>query len=194
MPCLIRNPWSFTEWWQHHLWDTGVHSRNWKEIIRKFIQPNWGCPDLADPYAGQDRPYQWNVYDHTTGTGGENNLLDLIPPSNASKGGVGSINNFRLNCRPEFPARTYKTSSLYTTNHALPSESYYAIKDLATNEYVVEFDNDFTQISCDATGSYFKVYMNGLEPERNYKILVKTNIAGNTIVLDEDYYFKVVNG
>ena len=105
-----------------------------------------------------------------------------------------SINNFRLNCRPEFPARTYKTSSLYTTNHALPSESYYAIKDLATNEYVVEFDNVFTQISCDATWSYFKVYMNGLEPERNYKILVKTNIAGNTIVLDEDYYFKVVNG
>ena len=36
--------------------------------------------------------------------------------------------------------------------------------------------------------------MNGLEPERNYKILVKTNIAGNTIILDEDYYFKVVNG
>ena len=105
-----------------------------------------------------------------------------------------SINNFRLNCRPEFPVRTYKTASLYTTNHALPSESYYAIKDLATNEYVVEFDNDFTQISCDATGSYFKVFMNGLEPERNYKILVKTNIAGNTIVLDEDYYFKVVNG
>ena len=105
-----------------------------------------------------------------------------------------SINNFRLNCRPEFPARTYKTSSLYTTNHALPSESYYAIKDLATNEYVVEFDSVFTQISCDTTGSYFKVYMNGLEPERNYKILVKTNIQGNTIILDEDYYFKVVNG
>ena len=36
--------------------------------------------------------------------------------------------------------------------------------------------------------------MNGLEPERNYKILVKTEIKGNTIILDEQYYFKVVNG
>jgi len=105
-----------------------------------------------------------------------------------------SINNFRLNVRPEFPARTYQTASLYTTNQALPSESFYAIKDLSTNEYVVDFDPLFTQISCDKTGSFFKVYMNGLQPERNYQILVKTNIQGNTIVLDENYTFKVVNG
>jgi hypothetical protein len=36
--------------------------------------------------------------------------------------------------------------------------------------------------------------MDGLEPERYYKILIKTTINGNTIVKDEDYYFKVVNG
>ena len=105
-----------------------------------------------------------------------------------------SINDFRLNVRPEFPARTFKTSSLYTTNHALPSSSYYAIKDLDTNEFVVDFDEEFTQISCDATSSYFTVYMNGLEPERYYNILIQTEIDGQTIVMDENYYFKVVNG
>jgi hypothetical protein len=36
--------------------------------------------------------------------------------------------------------------------------------------------------------------MNGLEPERYYKILVQTTISGSTIVKDEDYIFKVVNG
>ena len=36
--------------------------------------------------------------------------------------------------------------------------------------------------------------MNGLEPERYYSILVKTIVDDNTIVLDENYYFKVVNG
>ena len=139
---------------------------------------------------------KWRDFVYNTGSLEVINTPDLYVSLDNNLGTFysQSINNFRLNCRPEFPARTYKTSSLYTTNHALPSESYYAIKDLATNEYVVEFDNDFTQISCDATGSYFKVFMNGLEPERNYKILVKTSIAGNTIVLDEDYYFKVVNG
>jgi hypothetical protein len=34
--------------------------------------------------------------------------------------------------------------------------------------------------------------MNGLEPERYYKLLFKTTIAGSTMILDEQYYFKVV--
>jgi len=105
-----------------------------------------------------------------------------------------SINQFRLNVRPEFPARTFVTSSLDTKQHALTTSSYYAIKDLDTNEFVVEFDKKYTQISCDATSSFFTVYMNGLEPERYYNILIQTEVAGNTVVLDENYYFKVVNG
>lgn len=105
-----------------------------------------------------------------------------------------SINQFRLNVRPEFPARTFKTGSLDTKQHALTTSSYYAIKDLDTNEFVVDFDKTYTQISCDATSSYFTVYMNGLEPERYYSILIQTEVDGNTVVLDENYYFKVVNG
>ena len=105
-----------------------------------------------------------------------------------------SINNFRLSVRPEFPIRSFQTASVYTTNYALPSQSLYAIKDLDTNEYVVDFDKEFTNISCDSTGSFFTVYMNGLEPERYYSILIQTEIAGQTIVMDENYYFKVVNG
>ena len=105
-----------------------------------------------------------------------------------------SINKFRLNCRKEFPKRTFITSSLETKQHALPSSSYYAIKDLDTNEFVVDFDKEFTQISCDSTSSFFTVYMNGLEPERYYNILIQTEINGQTIVMDENYYFKVVNG
>lgn len=105
-----------------------------------------------------------------------------------------SINRFRLNVRPEFPVRTFQTSSLYTQNYALSTSSYYAIKDLDTDEYVVDFDDNFTKISCDNNSNYFDVYMNGLEPERYYKILIKTTISGSVIVKDEDYYFKVVNG
>ena len=105
-----------------------------------------------------------------------------------------SVNKFRLNVRPEFPVRTFQTTSIYTDNYALPSLSYYAIKDLDTNEFVVDFDDTFTKISCDNQSNYFTVYMNGLEPERYYKILIKTVINGNVIVKDEDYYFKVING
>ena len=99
----------------------------------------------------------------------------------------GSIHKFYINCRPQFPIRTFQTSSNYTTNFYLPTSSFYAVKDLNTNEFVIDFDTNHTQISADEKGSFFKLYMNGLEPERYYQILLKTVIDGN-------YYFKVING
>jgi hypothetical protein len=105
-----------------------------------------------------------------------------------------SINRFYLNVSPLYPVRTYQTSSLFTQLNFLPTSSYYAVKDLATNEYVINFDDQYTQISSDTNGSYFKVYMSGLEPERYYKILIKTIINGSTIISDDNYYFKVING
>ena len=65
---------------------------------------------------------------------------------------------------------------------------------MATNEFIINFDTQYTQISSDARGNYFDVYMSGLEPERYYKILIKTEIDGSTLILDDDYYFKVING
>ena len=62
-----------------------------------------------------------------------------------------------------------------------------------TNEYVINFDNEYTQISADSTSNYFDIHMNGLEPERYYKIQVKTTIDGSTRIYDDNYYFKIVN-
>jgi len=105
-----------------------------------------------------------------------------------------SINRFYVNVSPLYPARVYQTSSLYTNLNYLPTASYYAIKDLDTNEYVVNFDDNYTQISSDSTGNYFDIYMSGLEPERYYKILIKSIINGSTMIYDDSYYFKVING
>ena len=106
----------------------------------------------------------------------------------------GSINQFRVYSRPEYPERVFATASYYTQNYYLPTASYYAIKDLDTNEYVVEFDQTYTQLSMDATSSLFTLYMDGLQPERYYKILIQTTVDGSTLVLDNDYYFKIING
>ena len=94
-----------------------------------------------------------------------------------------SINRFRLNVRPEFPVRTFQTASLYTTNYALPTSSYYAIKDLDTNEFVIDFDTTYTKISADSESSYFTLYMNGLEPERYYKVLIQVDRYQNNLIL-----------
>jgi hypothetical protein len=107
-----------------------------------------------------------------------------------------SVNRFRVNVREKYPTRVFQTSSLYTTQHYLPQTSYYAIKDLDTNEFVIDFDDTYTKISADATSSYFEIYMDGLEPERYYQALIKVvNGNGSVTIYDEkDYSFKVING
>ena len=104
-----------------------------------------------------------------------------------------NVIKLRVNSRDKYPARVFTTSSLYMTNKALPEQSYWSIVDLKTNEIVFDFDYEFTKISCDATSSFFNVYMNGLEPERYYKIVIKTTLAdGEIIDWDNDLIFKVV--
>ena len=142
--------------------------------------------------------FRWRDYS-TILTGASTNIVTTsnIKMSLAENPGVffpESVNRFYINVSPLYPTRVYQTSSLYTNLNYLPTASYYAIKDLDTNEYVVNFDNNYTQISSDSTGNYFDVYMSGLEPERYYKILIKTTIQGSTIIYDDSYYFKVING
>ena len=142
--------------------------------------------------------FKWRDYTFNTGSSG---LKIISTPSlvatlanNGKDFRRDSIHKFYINCRPQFPTRTFQTGSVYNTNHYLPTASYYAVKDLDTNEFVIDFDTNYTQISADSKGSYFKLYMNGLEPERYYQILIKTEIDGSTLVLDDNYYFKVING
>ena len=104
-----------------------------------------------------------------------------------------SINRFRFNIAPKYPIKVYTTASQFTGTNYLPTASCYAIKDLDTNEYVIDYDSTYTQLSSDGKGNYFDLYMNGLEPERYYKVCVKTIINGTTLILDDNYYFKVVN-
>tara|TARA_R110000868_G_scaffold409481_1_gene695056 strand:+ start:395 stop:1501 length:1107 start_codon:yes stop_codon:yes gene_type:complete len=142
--------------------------------------------------------FRWDDYIFDTGSSA-NTILGVSPfvvtiGDNLGYFYLESINKFRVYSRPEYPARTFSTSSYFTQNYYLPTASYYAIKDLDTNEYVVDFDSTYTKLSLDTTSSYFNLYMNGLQPERYYKILIKTTVNGNTVVMDNDYYFKIING
>jgi len=97
----------------------------------------------------------------------------------------------RLNVRPKYPVRTFTTSSVYLTQYHLPEDSYWSIKDYYTGEVVVPFDDNFTKISCDANGPYFKFFFNSLEPERYYILSIKTLINGSTRITDLKGAFKV---
>ena len=99
---------------------------------------------------------------------------------------------FRLNARPQHPPRTFTTGSIYKTNYALPVNSYYGIRDEFTEEMIVPFDNKCTKVSCDSTGPFFDIYMSGLQPERYYRVLIKSDLDGSTTVINTENTFKVV--
>jgi len=99
---------------------------------------------------------------------------------------------FRINSRDMYPRRVFTTSSLYTTNKRLPQTSYWSLLDAKSNDIVIDYDTEYTKISCDGTSSYFDLYSNGLEPERYYKILIKSVLySGEIVSYDNDYMFKV---
>ena len=114
--------------------------------------------------------------------------------NNKSEFEENAVHKFRIKSRDKYPARSFQTSSVYLNAKALPSSSYWALKDVKTEEMVIDFDSTYTKISCDNTSNYFKLYMNGLEPERYYQILIKTVLSdGETVIVDDKLnYFKVV--
>lgn len=138
--------------------------------------------------------FRWNDFIYSTGSlsGVDSDKLVASLANNKGEFQQDSINKFRVNVREQFPTRTFQTSSYFLNNKVLPTASYWSIKDLDTDEIVIDYDTTYTKLSADSKGNYFTLYMSGLEPERFYKILIKTLVSGSTIVLDDNYYFKVI--
>ncbi len=138
--------------------------------------------------------FKWDDFSYDTGSLEVLNTLPatLVLSNNPGVFYSGSVNRFRVNTRPTYPPKVYRTGSLYTTNYALPTESFYRIKDVYTNEVAIEYDSTYTKLSCDSSGSFFDLYLNGLQPERYYKIEIKTTI-GDTVLITDTGEFKISN-
>ena len=138
--------------------------------------------------------FKWDDSSYTTGS------LSLLSTSQAQiniKNNKGEYadegkQRFRLSTKPTYPTRTFTTSSVYLTNYALPAASYWGLRDEHSEEMIVDFDTNYTKISCDSTGPYFDIYMDGLQPERYYRILIKTTLDGSNTVIDNKNIFKIV--
>ena len=121
-----------------------------------------------------------------------NENIAITLGNNIGKYNRDDVYRFRVNARDIYPARQFTTVSVYTLNKALPSSSYWALQDLNTGEYVIDFDSSCTKLSCDGSGNYFDMYMAGLQPDRYYKILIKSSFAnGSSVVYDNAYIFKL---
>lgn len=99
----------------------------------------------------------------------------------------------RIFSRPKFIEKTYATQSQYLINYALPTQSYYEIRDTVTDDIIIPFDMIGTKLSCDSTGNYFYLFMDNFQPERYYKILIKVKFNQfEEYIVDDNIIFKVV--
>lgn len=138
--------------------------------------------------------FKWDDSVYSTGSLSvlSNSISIINLTNNKGRYADNGKQRFRISARPKYPVRSFTTTSTYLTNYALPSTSYWGLRDENTEEMVVDFDTKFTKISCDSNGAFFDVYMDGLQPERYYRILVKTTLDGSTTVVDNQNIFKVV--
>lgn len=135
-----------------------------------------------------------SVYDTGSNENGIINQDDfiLLAENNVGDYKEGDTYRFRFKTRERFPARNFTTSSEYLNWKYLSEQSYWAIQDYKTKEMVVDFDTNYTKLSADTNGNYFTLYTSGLQPERSYKVIVKTVLPSNsTVVVDNDIIIKV---
>jgi hypothetical protein len=105
----------------------------------------------------------------------------------------GEKAKIRVDSNKRYPEKAYTTESYYTKKYYLPTSSFYEIRDAHTDEVIIPFDVIGTKMSCDENGNYFNLWMNSFQPERFYRVVVKTETdGGDTIrIFDNNYYFKV---
>jgi len=110
---------------------------------------------------------------------------------------VGERVKFRVGARKRYIQKTFSTSVQTVTGSFIPEGSgSYAIKDVATDEFIVPFEDStgtsYTKLSCDSDSNYFIQYLDGFYPDRVYKILLKLKLDdGQEQVFDDDFEFVV---
>lgn len=138
--------------------------------------------------------FRYNDHSFTTGSSTlvTNDQVVVTLANNKGEFQNNSKQTFRLYARDKFPQRQFTTGSVYLNNKILPSQSYWALKDAHTEEIVIDFDSAFTVLNSDGTSSLFILDMSALEPERYYKVLIKSIIGSEVLIFDNQYNFKVI--
>ena len=110
---------------------------------------------------------------------------------------VGERVKFRVGARKRYIQKTFSNSVQTVTGSFIPEGSgSYAIKDVATDEFIVPFEDfqgtSYTKLSCDSDSNYFIQYLDGFYPDRVYKIQLKLKYNdGQEQVFDDDFEFIV---
>lgn len=103
-----------------------------------------------------------------------------------------SVQKIRIAARPTNPIVSFVTASGYLERYLLPEGSQYAIYSAQSDDVIIEY-SDYTKLSSDDQGNYFKISFENFQPERYYRLLVrvKNEDTAGYQVCDNNWIFKV---
>lgn len=103
----------------------------------------------------------------------------------------GSKPEIKVFGREKYPLKTYTNFYSYNDVKYLPSTTYYQIKDVVTDEIIVPF-SDYSKVSCNSNGNFFKLNLTNWETNREYYIEIKVDRDGEIEYFsDKDLTFLV---
>ena len=139
--------------------------------------------------------------DHLPATGSNTGSLTALDLSGTAENYIYPIHfreaykenekvKFRFGARKRYINKSFTTSvQTVSGSYFAEGSASYSIIDMATNESVVPF-SAYTTMSCDTKSPYFMQDLNGFEPNRAYKILIKVNHNDDQkIIYDDDFEF-----
>jgi len=97
-----------------------------------------------------------------------------------------------VNPRYRFPVMTFATSSAQLNVYKLPTGSQYAVYLAKSDDAIINF-SDYTQLSSDSNGSYFRLNLSSFQPEQYYRLLFKIPQSDGVsyVIYDNNFIFKV---
>jgi hypothetical protein len=102
------------------------------------------------------------------------------------------IAKIRIYARDKYPRKSPTNLFPIETVKYLPTTTYYAVYDAATDEAIIPYDNIYNKVSCDSTSNFIYLDMNGFMPERTYRLELKIKDGFIEQYIDDNIYFKVV--
>ena len=104
---------------------------------------------------------------------------------------VNSTPTIQVFAREIYPAKTFSNTFAYNDASYLPTSSFYQVRDLNSNDVVIPF-SDYSKLSCDSNGNYFKINLTNFEVNREYKVEFKVERNNSIEYFDDDLTFEVV--
>ena len=119
-----------------------------------------------------------------------NSNVTILPRNLKEAYTQGEIDKVYFVVRDKYPDRRFDAVQRYRTQYYLPSESYFRIRDDVSDVILYDFDQ-YSTISCDASGSYFVLNTSQFEPNRYYTVDVKVKSGNLVFFPDFKYTFRI---